>query len=252
MWAEKIEGDGQSLRAEMARTFGTCTMTERGRHMGTIVDEIPAFAPRGASLMCLTDGRQAHFISEHLLWSAARPDKVEIFAYSLDHPVVLDEVVDAVVKRGVRVAIYQDARELLGESKSYHGTEKVAAALDRTARAPPPGRLEVFRQAGFDTDKVYRRYDWYGGQGYQGRLHAKVLYTGTYLLMGSSNWSVATEANHEMNVLLKIPDAETRSYVEQYLKRLKEGATTVDSFLIRKRPLKLSNATNFKIGRGKS
>ena len=57
-----------------------------------------------------------------------------------------------------------------------------------------------------------------------GNSHAKLLYTYPYLLIGSTNWSVASESNLELNVLLEIMDRETKQYVESELEPMVAGA----------------------------
>ena len=57
-----------------------------------------------------------------------------------------------------------------------------------------------------------------------GHCHAKVLYKYPYLMIGSTNWSVASESNLELSVLLEIQDRETKQYVESQLMPMTAGA----------------------------
>ena len=78
------------------------------------------------------------------------------------------------------------------------------------------------------------------------------MYTGRYLLMGSSNWSVSTEANREMNMLLKVSDSSVGRYVEQYIGKLTEDSERVSAQLIRSQPLKTRNMIYPRSARGRN
>ena len=43
-------------------------------------------------------------------------------------------------------------------------------------------------------------------------------------MIGSTNWSVASESNLELNVLLEIMDRQTKQYVETELEPMMAGA----------------------------
>ena len=45
-----------------------------------------------------------------------------------------------------------------------------------------------------------------------------------YLITGSTNWTVSSEANLELSLLLEIQDRETRHYVEATLLSMMSGA----------------------------
>ena len=57
-----------------------------------------------------------------------------------------------------------------------------------------------------------------------GHCHAKALYMYPYLIVGSTNWSVSSESNLELGLLLEIQDRETREYVEKHLVSMTSGA----------------------------
>ena len=57
-----------------------------------------------------------------------------------------------------------------------------------------------------------------------GHCHAKALYMYPYLIIGSTNWSVSSESNLELGLLLEIQDRETRVYVETHLQSMTDGA----------------------------
>ena len=98
-------------------------------------------------------------------------------------------------------------------------------ALEKTARAPWPGRLSVYSQTGSCVKTAYARHGRYVNQNVSlGHCHAKVLYTYPYLIVGSTNWSVSSESNVELSVLLEIQDRETQRYVETQLMPMTAGA----------------------------
>ena len=50
------------------------------------------------------------------------------------------------------------------------------------------------------------------------------MYAYPYLIVGSTNWSVSSEANREPSLILEIEDEKTREYVEDKLHEMKIGA----------------------------
>ena len=62
-----------------------------------------------------------------------------------------------------------------------------------------------------------------------GACHAKVMYMYPYLLVGSTNWSVSSEANKVFSAVLEIDDQETRDYVEKTLNGMKTGAAQMSA-----------------------
>ena len=50
-----------------------------------------------------------------------------------------------------------------------------------------------------------------------------------YLLVGSTNWSVSSEANRKLSAVLEIDDQETQDYVERMLNDMKVGAIQVST-----------------------
>ena len=207
----------------------------RGPVVGEGQGEIPEFAPAalyennptdldGARLMCLAGGRETHFVAETILRRATPRNKVSIHAYSFDHPTVAAGMREA-VRRGAVVELYMDAKYLIGECMSRHGTKLLADALGENARAHSRGgRLRVFSVKGRDVSTVYGRYDRRASPELIGAGHAKVLYSHPYLIVGSSNWSISSEANLELSAVLMIEDADTRTYVEKGLAALQIGA----------------------------
>ena len=71
---------------------------------------------------------------------------------------------------------------------------------------------------------VYERYDRRASPDLIGAGHAKVLYCYPYLILGSSNWSISSEANLELSAVLMVEDSDTRAYVERELGTLQTGA----------------------------
>ena len=97
-----------------------------------------------------------------------------VYAYSFDHPIMTSSMIEA-ARRGVDVVLYMDAKYLLGEHMSRHGTRLLADALGDAARAPGQGGLRVFTVKGRDATTVYERYDRRVSPDIMGACHAKVL-----------------------------------------------------------------------------
>ena len=93
-------------------------------------------------------------------------------------------------------------------------------------------------QRGLEIDKVNRRYGRRSGADCptNGALHAKVFFKEPYLIVGSANWSVASESNHEAGVLLQAMTSEAEVYFRGLLSRLTRGAEAVSADAIRSRP----------------
>ena len=108
---------------------------------------------------------------------------------------------------------------------SKYGKQTLIDALASAARAPWPGRLLVFSQTGGSVKAAYSRHGrGVGSSVGQGACHAKVMYMHPYLITGSTNWSVSSEANQELSLILEVKDQETRNYVEANLQLMKSGA----------------------------
>ena len=59
-----------------------------------------------------------------------------------------------------------------------------------------------------------------------------------YAIVGSSNWTIASEANREMSVLLHATNEEALSYVERLVNKLTLGARRVSSEHVLSKPMK--------------
>ena len=195
--------------------------------------EIPEFAPAaeyagnpfqlsGARLMCLAGGRQTHFMAETILRRARDGDKITIYAYSFDHPLVIARMVDA-VHRGAIVQVYMDTKYLLGDQMSRHGTRLLANALEETARVQDRGRLRIYQVDGRNARPVYDRYQRSVSSSIVGSCHAKAMYCYPYFIMGSANWSISSEANRELSAVFMVEDNDTRYYIEGQLAELHVG-----------------------------
>ena len=174
--------------------------------------------------MSLTNARQTLLAAATLLRRAKKGDDITLFAYNFDHPTVTSGILDAVYQ-GAKVSIYMDYGYVCGDSKSMYGKQTLLDALTKAARAPWPGRLRVFSQTGSSVKTAYERH----GRGVSsfvglGSCHAKMLYMYPYLITGSTNWSVSSEANLELSLILEIQDRETRHYVEANLLSMMSGA----------------------------
>ena len=134
--------------------------------------------------------------------------------------------------------IFQDSKNLLGDASCVYGTEAITGALMRSARALAPGSLTAWSQHGLEADDVYRRYGRSSGSCVHGALHAKVFYREPYIVVGSSNWTIASEANREVSVLLEATNQEALNYFERLVSRLSSGASQVGADYIRSKPMK--------------
>ena len=136
---------------------------------------------------------------------------------------MIDKVVEAVC-RGVNVELCMDGRYLIGDQMSTTGAQLLIGALDDIARsARGRGRLRIFQVDGRRAQAAYGRYGRKVSERTIGSLHAKVMYTYPYLVVGSTNWSVSSEANKELSILIQVEDDETRDYFEDELSELQHG-----------------------------
>ena len=206
-------------------------------------DRMPTFAPAaelagnprglaGVRLVFMADARQTLKSAASVVRRAKKGDNVALFAFSYDHPTVTDAIVEAVY-RGAEVSIYMDHGYVCGDSKSLHCKQTLIDALKKTAGARWPGKLRVYSQRGSCVKAAYERHgrcskalcDVLDAGGPKlGNCHTKALYTYPYLIVGSTNWSVCSESNLELGLLLEIQDRESREYVEKYLQSLTNGA----------------------------
>ena len=198
-------------------------------------DRVPTFAPAaeiagnprglaGARLVFLSNARPTLSSAASIIKRVPRGATITLFAFCFDHPNVAEAVVEAVL-RGAGVSLYLDYGYVCGDSFSVHCKRTLIDILDKAARAPWPGQLRIFSQTGSCVRTAYARYDRTLTRDVSlGHSHAKLLYTYPYLLIGSTNWTVASESNLELSVLLEIQDRETRQYVEAELEPMVAGA----------------------------
>ena len=198
-------------------------------------DEMPTFAPAaalagnprglaGARCLFFSNARKTLASAASIIRRVKKGGSITLFSYSFDHPTVTTALVDAVF-RGVDVSLYADYGYVCGDSFSVQCKRTLIDTLKDTARAPWPGQLRVFSQTGSCVKTAYARYGRTLSRNVGlGSCHAKLLYTYPYLLIGSTNWTVASESNLELNVLLEIMDRETKEYVESQLEPMVAGA----------------------------
>ena len=198
-------------------------------------EEMPRFAPAaalagnprglaGARCLFLANARKTLASAASIIRRVKKGGSITLFAYCFDHPTVTTALVDAVF-RGVDVSLYADYGYVCGDSFSVYCKRTLMDVLRVTSRAPWPGQMRVFSQTGSCVKTAYGRYDRTLSRDVSlGSSHAKLLYTFPYLLIGSTNWSVASESNLELNALLEIMDRETKEYVESELAPMVAGA----------------------------
>ena len=236
-WAEPVQEESdRRLRNGLLDYYQQLSTRHPGMGIGPMT-EVPEFSPAGVRFVTLLDGRQTHALAENLLAKAGAHQRAVLVAYTLDHP-YLFECLTAAARRGVAVEVYQDYKNLLGASSCVQGAEQTAQLVECGARARAPGSLQVMSQRGLEIDRVNRRYGRRTGPECptKGALHAKVFLLEPYLIVGSANWSVASESNHEAGVVLQATTSEAEAYFQGLLCRLTRGAVPVSADAIRSRP----------------
>ena len=84
------------------------------------------------------------------------------------------------------------------------------------------GRLQVFQNEGESLKQVYAEFDHDWNTEMKGASHAKVFFKWPYLIVGSTNWTVASRANVELSCLMKIHEP-TRAYVNQFIRDMRRN-----------------------------
>ena len=158
-----------------------------------------------------------------LLDQATKDDKVNLYGYTFDHPNISRGLVNAAL-RGASVEIVLNDEEVEGKSGTRHAVAAIKEMVDACNSAgcgPDCGsacNLEIWSQHGQLLGPVYRKW----GRPINsatadkcGCLHAKVFAIGPkaftaedddskILILGSTNWTVSSEANMELDVVLEI------------------------------------------------
>ena len=190
---------------------------------------IPRFLSRNAGrLVAFCNGEQTHSMVMHLLDKATDQQKVDLIGYTFDHPGIASAIIRAAL-RGTFVRLTLNDDEIGGRSstkQAVHILRMITRACEDAGCGPdsPEGArtLEIRSQCGQRIAPVYRKWDrtlQRGGDPAQdlrtGALHAKMFAisprvpTGVdedshVIILGSSNWTVSSEANQELNVVLEI------------------------------------------------
>ena len=236
-WAQPVqEENSRRLRNSLFDYYQQLSSQHPGMDIQAM-NEVPEFGPAGVRFITFLDGRQTHAVAEGLLETAGAHQRAVLVAYTLDHPYLFERLI-AAARRGVAVEVFQDSKNLLGVSSCAHGAEQTAHMVECGARARAPGSLKVMSQHGLEIDKVNRRYGRRSGADCptNGALHAKVFFKEPFLIIGSANWSVASEGNQEAGVLLEATTSEAEAYFQRLLCRLTRGAVPVSADAIRSRP----------------
>ena len=115
--------------------------------------------------------------------------RINLLAFTFDLEDVIEEMIAARVRK-VEVRAIFDKRQAYGSS-----TRRMKGALKRMAAYG----VEVRTVSGFNLSGVYHGY--VAGNGV---LHAKVLATEASLIVGSCNWTTASQGNHEWDVQIRL------------------------------------------------
>ena len=196
--------------------------TYRGHH-ATVA--IPVFFPYdGAKMVGCFNGRQTHDIARHLIDGARAGSRVDLFGYTFDHPIIAESLM-AAARRGVYVTMTINADELENKSSTIRASSIILRMIGRCNDdlCGPDSlypKLEVRSARGSPQGPVYQAYgraapryqtDRSGDAGEpRGAQHAKVLSVDSWMIIGSTNWTVAAEANQELSALIHIEPVGTR------------------------------------------
>ena len=196
--------------------------TYRGHHATFAV---PIFFPyEGARLAGCFNGKQTHDIARHLIDEARAGSKVDLFGYTFDHPTIAESLM-AAARRGVQVTLTINAEEIEGKTSTVRASSLIFRMMGRCNddRCGPESlcpKLVIRSARGSPLRPVYEahgrglsRYqmDRSGDSGEpRGAQHAKVLSVDSWLIIGSTNWTVASEANQELSALIHVEPVGAR------------------------------------------
>ena len=162
--------------------------------------------------------------------------------WALQLPKIADAMVRAAI-RGVLVRLTLNSDEVEGRSSTAHAASAIFDMMLRCEEAgcvpDSPRRLEVLKQQGQLIAPVYaswgRRTSVPSCK--RGPLHSKMFVVGPVgrvppdedgrvVVLGSTNWTVSSEANAELNVALAI-GSDGAAGVDHVVRDLRHGATAV-------------------------
>ena len=127
--------------------------------------------------------------------------RINLLAFTFDLEDVIEEMIAARVRK-VEVRAIFDKRQAYGSA-----TRRMKGALKRVAAYG----VEVRTISGFELSGVYHGY--VAGSGV---LHAKALVTETSLIVGSCNWTTASQANREWDVQIQLNEAGQAEVKRRY------------------------------------
>lgn len=210
---------------------------------------IPRFLPRGAgSVAGFCSGEEAHEMIVYLIEHATKKDRIDLFAYTFDHPLIADALVRAAI-RGTYVCLTVNRAEVEGESSTSRACATLFLMMQQCNNAgcgpsAEDGRrtLDIRKQQGQLIAPVYaawgrpiyRSNDRFGTKG---AMHAKLFVIGPkhcvppqedrrVVVMGSTNMTVASECNLELSLTLEF-GSEGAATVDQVVRDLRLGAYQV-------------------------
>ena len=194
---------------------------------------LPRFLPfNGAQGVVSCNGRQAREIVAHLLEKARGDEVAWMLCYSFVRPGVAANVVHA-ARRGVDVYLYLSADEVAGSSNALRATTtllRIVGACEEHGVGPSGwgNRFALFRRRGSELQPARENFGRAAGlpPGSCGAQRAKVFYLYPVQMVGSSNWTCASEANYELTSILQVEDAGV-SCVTWAMRDMAEGAIPV-------------------------
>ena len=127
--------------------------------------------------------------------------RIDMLAFTFDLEDVVEELIAARVRK-VEVRALFDKRQAYGNA-----TRRMKGALRRMAAYG----VEVRTISGFELAGVYHGY--VAGSGV---LHAKVLATEASLIVGSCNWTTASQANQEWDVQVQLNESGLAEVKRRY------------------------------------
>ena len=185
--------------------------TEYRRHDAEVA--IPMFLPYdGVRVVGFFNGRQTHDLVCFLLDRAEPGETAVLFGFTFDHPKIADRMT-AAARRKVDVTLNLNAEEVNGDKERTRTPSTLLRMMgDCNSSGCGPSStgtccLHVRKSEGNRLRPVYTAWGRTLSAGFadkNGAQHSKVFSTGKFMVVGSTNWTVASEANQELSVLMYI------------------------------------------------
>ena len=155
-------------------------------------------------LMALCDSRSAVRAACRLIDAASEADVIFVRAYTLDHESVVASLREAKGK-GRRVFVLLDGE--MHKSKRTRDQQPAVMQLVALGVAVRYGKGECL-------DVLY-------GSGYSGKFgsqHAKVVFSGKHMVLGSTNWTKAGCMSQDVSAVVEMSDVQTKWAEHNFLR----------------------------------